>query len=76
MQLLKLKGSSKRITVLVFCLIVMTQVAPLLVHAQNLRTARKRNASVWGISQTAEELCWFRIKTASSWSGNRKEFQH
>jgi len=42
---------------------------------QLFRTARKRNASVWGMSQTAEIL-WGRIEAETARGGHREELDH
>lgn len=67
MQLLELKGSSKRITVLFFCFIVMTQVAPLLVHAQNLGATPQVNKAVHGQTAAQPEGAFLNLV---NWVGN------
>ena len=70
------KAGRRSITVLDECWFLLDSpvLAPEVV--QLFRTARKRNASVWGISQTAEDFVGTESKPRLARSGHRKELHN
>ena len=70
------KSGQPSITVLDECwsLLDSPVLAPEVV--QLFRTARKRNSSVWGISQTLRRFRWNSLAATSAWSGHREEREY